>query len=79
MVVGCEDPPFRDRLEIVEIWDTSEELDPLLLVSGFVDDLRGGKAGDDSEEFVRPGRGGGAFRTGRTGSFSETESDVIVR
>lgn len=78
VVLGCEDAVLRDRPEIVETWETSEELDPLRPFRGCVDDLRGGKAGEESEELVRPGRGGGTFRAGSTGGFAESEPNVIV-
>lgn len=78
-VFGCEEPFLKERLDMVDIWETSEELDPLRLLNGFVDALRGGKAGEDSEELVRPGRGGGTFRAGSTRLFSEIESEVTVR
>ena len=74
-----EDTAFRERLETLEIWDTSEEFESLRLLRCCDDGLRGGKAGDGSKELVRLGKGGGTFRGGRTGDCSATELDVLVR
>lgn len=79
VVLVREDTGFNDRFEMVEICDTSDELDPLLLGKGWVDALRAGRAGDGRVEFLRPGRGGGASRIGRLGEFWEVGPDVFVR
>lgn len=78
VVLVREETGFNDRFEIDEIWDTSDELEPLLLCSGCADGLRVGRAGDCSEP-LRVGRGGGASRPGKVGGVLTIDSVVLVR
>lgn len=73
-----EETGFNERLETVDIWDTSDELEPLLLGNGCADGLRVGKAGDGCEEFLRSGSGGGASRFAKVEGDSTMTSDLLV-
>lgn len=78
VVLVREEMGFNDRLETVEIWDTSDELEPLLFGNGCADGLRAGKAGDGCDEFLRSGSGGGTSRLGGVGGVSTANSDLPV-
>lgn len=73
---------LSERLDMVELWERADSLEPLRLLRLFIEGVRGGNAGDgaSSEVLVRLGRGGGALRAGKAGLSSwMLELDVFVR
>jgi hypothetical protein len=72
----------KDRLEIVETWDISEEFEPRLEEPSWYVGLRGGNVGVGvgvgvcCEEVLRVGSGG---RPGKVGGLSTAESVMEAR
>jgi hypothetical protein len=59
VVLVREDTGLSERLDIAEIWDISEELEPLRPFTFGVDDVRSGSAG---AVLLRLGKDGGSPR-----------------
>lgn len=78
VVLVCVDARDSDKFEAVDICETSEALEPLRVLRVCVEGLRGGKAGDNCDESVRVGRGGGARRPLVVGDTSWAGSEEVV-